>query len=441
MRGPFTLRRSSSWIRPRLDFKQICRDKEIHRLNELNRIVTSKIDVVVERYEEFRHLTNEIQSLEHERKTLAKNIDVRDKAVEVKERLSLLNEKLRVVEDELFSAAISLPNQTDPNSPIGGPEDNQEIERFGPDINLKNSVTDHVLLGKKLGILDFEAGAKVAGSQQYFLKNQGALLELALLQYSIKKCIDRGFSLMLPPDTAYTSIVKACGFSPRSSDGALPVYSIRKDEEPESSSGKALIGTAEIPIAGYYSDSIIDRLPIKIVGFSHCFRPEVGHHTAESRGLYRVHQFSKVELFTLTENSLISSQSIFDEIIDLQKDILSGIDLPCRILNMATGELGASAYRKYDIEAWFPFRKGWGELTSASNCTDFQSRRLAIRYRLAAGQPLAFPHTLNGTACAIPRVIQAILETHQDTHGNVKIPEALQPFMFDGSSLIKVNAK
>lgn len=403
-------------------------------------------DSIVQLYSRFKDLTSESQKLEAERNQLSKTVhptlENRETVKNFKKRLSVLHDQLRLTESHLIDAGLSLPNTSHQASPIGGPDQNAEICKFGPAIAAGKTVVDHLALGKSLDILDFEVGAKVAGSQQYFLKNQGALLEIALMQYAIKTCLASGFKLMLPPDMAYTSFVRACGFNPRNADAALPIYTVHQEEKDENAvmaSKRALVGTAEVPLAAYYSDRILDlqQLPIKIVGFGHCFRPEIGHHGSESRGLYRVHQFSKVEMFAITESSLESSERMFDEIVEVQKKILGELGVACRVLNMATEELGASAHYKYDMEAWFPAGQRWGELTSASNCTDFQSRRLAIRYRAGPGKPNLFPHSLNGTACAIPRVIQAILENHQSPCGTfIDIPPVLHPFMLDGSKRI-----
>lgn len=443
------LRAAFHAIRPLLDFKQITKNLPMHLENARWRNVPCKAERMASLYDQFRRLTADLQNLEAERNKLAKlnigchEVEMRQQAVELKAKASAIKTELGAIEDEMLKEALAIPNHTHPDSPRGGPECNEQIRSFGPTVDPLRTAVDHIELGKRLGILDFEAGARVAGAQQYFLKDQGALLELALIQYAINICLNRGFRLMFTPDMAYASFVQACGFNPRSGDTALPIYTVHQEEKDSSSADghrRALVGTAEVAIAAHYANQIIDlskeTLPIKVVAFSHCFRPEVGHHGAESRGLYRVHQFSKVEMFAITDDSILSSGQQFNEIIDVQKDILEGLGLSCRVLNMATEELGTSAYCKYDIEAWFPVGRRWGELTSASNCTDFQSRRLAIRTREGPGKPTRFPFTLNGTAAAIPRLIQAILENFQEEDGSVRIPETLHPFMLDGSERI-----
>lgn len=427
--------------RPQLDFKQMCREPEVHRANAASRNVAVPIDELVPLYRSFRELTAQAQALEGERNRLSRTGHggdlerVKESVLHLKSRLAEVHERIGAIEDRLYEIGVSVPNSTHPETPVGTAALNRELLRFGPPVDREAACLDHVELGRRLDILDFEAGAKVSGSQHYFLKNQGALLELALTQYAISVCLKHGFKLVLPPDTAYAGFVRACGFSPRAAGGALPIYTVQQEEKDAGGHAKkALVGTAEIPLAGYHADQVLDAsaLPLKTVALGHCFRPEVGHHGAESRGLYRVHQFSKVEMFALSRPE--HSQQQFDEIVRVQREILEGLGLSCRVLNMATEELGASAHCKYDIEAWFPGRKGWGELTSASNCTDFQTRRLWTRYREGPGRPLAHPHSLNGTACAVPRTIQAILENNQQPDGSVAIPQALRRFMLDSSS-------
>jgi seryl-tRNA synthetase len=437
----YFIRRSFS-LKPRLDYKRICKDYELHRVNAKERKMPCHIDTIKESYEEFCELISRIQNLERSRNELASNRDgarLKEEGIKLKEETASLRKRLTEIETILDEASMCLPNTTHPDSPFG--MENKVVELFGPAIDKTKGCIDHLELGKRLNIVDFEAGARVAGSHNYFLRNQGALLEFALIQYALKICLSHGFKLVLPPDMALAKYVPACGFSPRRKDAPLPIYSVFPDEDPDSTrmDRLALVGTAEIPLAAQCADQVLSAsdLPLKSVAVGHCFRPETGHHGLESRGLYRVHQFTKVEMFIVCPDDLKASQRHFDEIVQIQKEVLSGLGLSCRVLNMAREELGASAYSKFDIEAWFPGRKDFGEVTSASNCTDFQSRRLNLRYRTSADKRLLFPHTLNGTACAVPRVIQAIIENCQQSDGTIQIPQALHPFMLDDSKMIK----
>lgn len=432
---------------PSLDLKQMLLAKEDHMRNIVNRKMSVDFEKIEMLYRNYCNLTTLMNKQNRIRKELAArfaqdNAELRDtldtmgQVYEIKERLENTNTDLGAVTEKLNSELALLPNDTHPSVPIGGEGDSVEIERFGPHPVDGKCVNDHMALAKQLDIVDFESGANTSGSSFYFLKNQGVLLENALVQYVFRRAIKAGFRPIKPPDIVYGKFIKACGFLPRSEEtpNAIPAYTVSGDGPT-----RVLSATAEIPLAAYNSGRILEEweLPIKWVAFSHCFRPETGHHGSETRGLYRVHQFTKVELFILKDNGMKSSDSALQEILALQKSILNDLGLSCRILNMASAELGASAYQKYDIEAWFPARSRWGELTSSSNCTDYQSRRLMLRYRPKDRGPLQFAHTLNGTACAVPRIIQAILENNQQHDGSVAIPSVLHPYMLDGSTAIK----
>jgi seryl-tRNA synthetase len=259
----------------------------------------------------------------------------------------------------------------------------------------------------------------VSGSFFYFLKGDGALLELALINYAIATIAARGYRPHITPDLARPEILEAIGFNPRGEESQ--VYSVEGHD-------LALIGTAEITLGGMLSGEILDTasLPHRVGGYSHCFRTEAGAHGKESRGLYRVHQFSKVEMFAFAKPE--QSEEMHDEMLAIEREIFDGLEIPYRVMDIATGDLGAPAFRKFDLEAWMPSRNGFGEITSTSNCTDYQSRRLNIRYRDDENRP-QFVHTLNGTAIAVPRAIISILENHQQADGSIRIPEKLRPFM------------
>ena len=439
---PHRLWKRPLYLKPFLDLKRVVQAPESHRLNAKHRNMPCQIDAVLDLHHTFKELSRKLQLVEEERNRIAKKMDGKfiERAKELKNDATILADQLAKVESDLYENASEIPNSIHPETPLGDPTHNKLVKTFGPVIRPGRNIMDHVELGRRLDIIDFISGTNIAGSRQYFLKGKGALLELALIQFAIQTCIKHGFQFMITPDMAYNHIVKACGFNPRNADGALPIHSVHQ-EESENVQGathpkKALVGTAEIPLAGYFIDKLISAkmLPIRLVGLSHCFRPETGHHGAESRGLYRVHQFTKVEMFVLSNPE--QSQEEFDRTVSIQEEILEQLGLSCRVLNMASEELGSSAYNKYDIEGWFPGRDGWGELTSASNCTDFQTRRLGIRYRDGNSKNWIFPHTLNGTACAVPRIIQAIIENMQDSSGTIQLPSCLIQFMLDGSESI-----
>ncbi len=315
---------------------------------------------------------------------------------------------------------------THPEAPIGQTEDaNKTIRTWGEPRKFEFTPKDHVEIGKALDLIDFEAGAKVSGHGFYFLKNDAALLDLALQQFAMRKLISEGFTPVITPDLARNSILEGIGFNPRGNE--TQVYSIEQTD-------LSLVGTAEITLGGLHADEVLDaeQLPIKYVGLSHCFRTEAGAAGRASKGLYRVHQFTKVEMFAFTEGSLEISGALHRELLRIEEEIFQALGIPYRVLDICSGDLGGPAYRKYDLEAWMPGRgEGgeYGEVTSTSDCTDYQSRRLNIRYKPAGQKGTRFVHTLNGTAVALSRAILAIIENYQQADGTIEVPEALRPWM------------
>jgi seryl-tRNA synthetase len=341
-----------------------------------------------------------------------------------------LKEEVAAIEAELGEAQAALqdhlavlPNFVHPDSPVGGEEDYRVLREVGEPPRFDFAPLDHLCLGEKLDLFDFEAGAKVAGQKFYYLKNDAALLELSLQRYALDLATAEGFVPYVTPDLARSSVVDAMAFSPRGPE--TQIYSV-------ADAGLDLIGTAEITLGGLYLETLVDEseLPIRLAGISHCYRTEAGSAGRESKGLYRVHQFSKVEMFALTRPE--DSEAMHEEILAIEEKIFQGLEIPYRVIDVATGDLGAPAYRKFDIEAWMPGRGeagDYGEVTSASNCTDFQARRLRARFRRADTRRNELMHTLNGTAVAVTRTLIPLLENHQRADGSVAIPKALQPYM------------
>ncbi|CAA6667082.1 unnamed protein product [Spirodela intermedia] len=336
----------------------------------------------------------------------------------LKERLIALEEDLTHVTDNLQLEAQCIPNVTHPAVPIGGEENSFSFP-----------IKDHMQIGRELDLFDFDAAAEVSGSKFYYLKNEAVLLEMALVNWAISEVSKKGFTPLITPEIVRSSIVEKCGFQPRGKN--TQVYSIEGSDQ-------CLVGTSEISVGGIHMDSIVpdSSLPLKYVAYSHCFRTEAGAAGMASRGLYRVHQFSKVEMFILCRPE--DSNLFHEELIEIEEELFASLGLHFK-------GLGAPAYRKFDVEAWMPGLGRYGEISSASNCTDYQSRRLAIRYRPsssdqeaaasgkrgkgASAAPTQFVHTLNATACAVPRMILCLLENFQQEDGSVIIPEPLQPFM------------
>lgn len=348
---------------------------------------------------------------------------------------------------EMDGLAVQLPNITGPDTPIGN-----EAKLLGcindhpePVPSASDRVwRSHVHIGQELELLDFAAASTTSGWGWYYLTNEAALLELALVQYALSVARERGWKMVSPPSIVYSHIAAACGFRPRDQNGEQQVYALQQTEK-DKERGKpelSLAGTGEIPLAGMKANQVLEEeeLPLKVVGVSRCYRAEAGSRGMDTKGLYRVHEFTKVEMFAWTlpdepQAGVSHSKNVFAEMVEIQKDILEALGLHCRILEMPSTDLGASATRKQDIEAYFPSRRekddGWGEVTSASICTDYQARRLGTRVRTDKfGRKLEWPHTVNGTAMAIPRVLAALLENGWDEKEMcVRIPVVLQPWM------------
>ncbi len=351
----------------------------------------------------------------------------REQAIEVKKGLQQLSEQLAAGEAQVATLLASVPNLPLAEVPVGaGDSANVEVRTWGEKPTFSFTPKNHLEIGERLGILNFEAGSKVAGSQFYYLDNEGVLLELALIQFGLDLARREGFAPTMTPDLAKSRFYLGTGYLPRGDEAQT--YEIQGED-------LGLIATAEVTIAGRHADEVIpeSELPIKYAGVSHCFRREAGAYGKYSKGLYRVHQFSKLELFAYCTPE--ESAAMHAQILSLEEKIWQALGIPYRVLEMCTGDLGAIAARKYDLEAWMPGRADgvgeYGEITSTSNCTDYQARNLNIRVKRspANGGKTEYLHMLNGTAIAISRAIVAILENFQQADGSVVIPEALRPFM------------
>ena len=325
--------------------------------------------------------------------------------------------------DAVFQAkARTIPNYAHPDAPVGKEDKDSLAIRFHLEPKkFPFKPKDHVQLGEELDVLDFDSGAKVAGQKFYYIKNQLVILQMALERYAMDIVLKHGFTPFITPDIAKEEILQGIGFNPRGEESNI--YTLE-------GTGTCLVGTAEITLGGYYQNTILDKsdLPIRMTGLSHCFRREAGGAGQYSKGLYRVHQFSKLEMFIycLPEDS----DRFHQEILSIEEEIFSGLGLAYRVVDTATGDLGAPAYRKFDIEAWMPGRGDggeYGEVTSTSNCTDYQARSLNIRYRDDDGK-IRFVHMLNGTAVALSRAIVAIMENYQNEDGTISVPEVLVPY-------------
>jgi seryl-tRNA synthetase len=414
-----------------LDPKFIRDNIDAVKQNIANRKVEADPDRAVALYEERNSLIQELEALRGKRNENAAAMKAKPAPEEretliaegkrLKEQIPRIESELSAVEERLSVEIERIPNMAHPEAPVGGDDAaNKEIRVVGSPTTFDFQPRDHVELGQSLDLIDFETGTKVSGTKFYYLKNEAVFLEFALARYALDVVVRHGFTPTITPDIAKEEVVSGIGFNPRGEESNI--YTIEGE-------GTCLVGTAEITLGGYHADSILEAeaLPIRMAGFSHCFRREAGAAGQFSKGLYRVHQFSKVEMFVYCRPE--DSEALHKELLGIEEEIFTGLEVPFRVVDTATGDLGAPAYRKFDIEAWMPGRGDagdWGEVTSASNCTDFQARRLGVRFR--EGNERRYVHMLNGTAIAISRAIIAVLENHQQADGSIRIPKALQPY-------------
>lgn len=414
-----------------LDLRFIKENIDAVKTNIQDRYMTADVDGVVELYDKRNELIGSIDELRQQRNENAKRMkgnmpgEERQALIEegkqLKQNIAELEETLQAVEQDLFEKAKEIPNMAHPEAPKGKEEkDNLEIKRSSEPPVFSFQPKDHVDVGEALDIMDFETATKVSGTKFYYLKNKGVLLELALTRFALDKLAERGFTLTMTPDIAKTEIVEGIGFQPRGAESNI--YTLEGEDS-------CLVGTAEITLGGYFAGQIIDTdaLPVRMAGLSHCFRREAGAAGQYSKGLYRVHQFTKVEMFIFCRPE--DSEERHRELLEIEESIFTALEIPYRVVDTCTGDLGAPAYRKFDLEAWMPGRGEtgeWGEVTSTSNCTDYQARRLGIRFK--EDKKSRFVHMLNGTAVAISRGIIAILENFQEEDGSVRIPKALVPY-------------
>ncbi len=369
---------------------------------------------LLQKVDELRRQRNEISSKMGKGKP---DPDTLAEAKRVKSELAAEEPELTAIETELRDLLKQVPNVIFDDVPLGGEECSVEVTSWG---GQKSDGVDHLDYALSRDWVDFERGAKVAGAKFYYLKNGLALLENALLQYGLKKVLEHGFSFMTVPDMVSSKVLEGCGFNPRSSEQSDEYYIEGED--------LAMIATAEMPLTGYYMDEVLEEkdLPICVAGYSACFRKEAGAYGKHTRGLFRVHQFNKLEMyvFCLPEQS----KEMHEKIRAVEEDIWQELGIPYRVINIAAGDLGAPAAKKYDIEYWSPVDQKYRELTSCSNCTDFQARSLNIRVKRADGS-LEVVHTLNGTAVSLARTMVAVIENYAQKDGKLKVPEVLKPYL------------
>lgn len=417
-----------------LDMKFIRENAELVKQNCINRHVKIDIDELLRFDDERRTVIQELESLRAEKNKGSKGKPTPEeiqKMKELGEKVKELEAKQAEVEAQYREILMRVPNMTHPETPIGDENDFKVVSKNREPVDFSFAPKDHETLMINLGMIDFERGAKVTGSKFYFCKNDLVRLNQALINYALDIISKHGYELIETPDLAKNEVLYGTGYNPRGNE--TQIYSIENTD-------LSLIATAEITVGGYHKDEILDLTngPKKYVALSHCFRTEAGAYGRTSKGLYRIHQFSKVEMFIFCKPE--ESEKLHQELVEIEKEICDGLNFPYRVIDIPSGDLGGPAYRKYDLEAWM-ITKGengqqgnYGEVTSTSNCTDFQARRLNIRYKKEDGT-LAFVHTLNGTGLTTSRTPLAIVENYQNEDGSITVPEVLRKYM--GKDVIK----
>ena len=416
-----------------IDVRELKSRRDEILANIANRGMHVDIDAIIALQEQRSQLLQETEQLRARRNENASRMkakmdsDARAALIAegkaLKDEIASKESRLEEIETEYLTLAKTIPNYAHPEAPVGKLDtENLEIRTWGEPIKFDFPAKDHVQLGEQLDLIDFDTATRVSGPKFYYLKNEAVLLELALQRYAIDILAKHGFTLTITPDIAKEEILEGIGFNPRGQESNI--YTVE-------GTGTCLVGTAEITLGGYHANSILREqdLPIKMAGLSHCFRREAGGAGQYSKGLYRVHQFSKVEMFVFCLPT--QSEEMHRSLLAIEEQIFQGLEVPYRVVDTCTGDLGAPAYRKYDIEAWMPGRGetgDYGEVTSTSNCTDYQARRLNIRSKNEMGK-IQHVHLLNGTAIAVSRAIVAILENFQRSDGSIGMPKALVPYL------------
>jgi seryl-tRNA synthetase len=411
-----------------IDLKQLRESPDLFRSSQKVRGEdVSVIDQLLAADEERRNAISEFETLRAKQNTLSKSVgaangdeknSLLESAKQLAAQVKAADSKRAAAEEIANKLALSIANLIDPAAPVGGEADFKVIETVGKVRDFKAEgfePKDHVELGKILKAIDTERGAKVSGARSYYLTGNGALLELALVNYAISMAVKNGFIPMIPPVLVKPAAMEGTGFLGQAAEN---VYHLTQDE-------LYLVGTSEVPLAAFHMDEILEKLPIRYSGYSPCFRREAGSYGKDTRGIIRVHQFEKVEMFTFCKPE--DAQDEHKRLLAWEKEFFNSLEIPYRVIDVASADLGASAVRKFDIEAWVPTQGEYREVTSTSNCTQYQARRLNIRYKEdGVTKPVA---TLNGTLVAVPRTIVALLENHQQKDGSVKVPKALVPFL------------
>ncbi len=433
-----------------LDIKYILKNKELIKKSAQLKKIDLDIDYLVEVYKKRKELINKKELINQKRNALAKlgkrskpDAENIKKGKELKNKLTALEEEITKLDKLYFDLMAKVPLPPSEDTPVGDSEnDNIEVLKWGniPKFNFK--IRDHIELAEKLDLIDFARGVKVAGYRGYYIKNDLALLQLGLMHYALKKVAAKGYRPFIPPTIVRSFALFGSGYFSSSTynEDIDEIYKIaNKEKESDGkikTEEKFLIGTAEPSLLAYYADEILNErdLPLRLSGFSPCYRSEIGSYGRDTKGLYRVHEFMKVEMVSITPADVETSDRIQEEMISIAREMHEELNLPYRQLQICTGDLSVGKRRQYDLEVWLPSRNAYGETGSASNFLDWQSRRLNVRYKTKAGEK-KYVYMLNSTALPTPRITIAILENYQQADGSIKVPEVLQIYV--GKKVIK----
>jgi seryl-tRNA synthetase len=436
------------------DIKQVREKLEEYKEAAKNKNIDLDFDKLLSLDEERRDLTTKIDELRAKRNEIAKSNkgakpspEQIEEGKKVKNEIQKLEDDYKLLDNDYLSLMVNVPTITSKDTPIGKDDsENVEVFRSGEPTIFEFEPKSHIEIAKNLDLFDLGRGTKVSGYRGYYVKNEAVSLQMALMMFALEKLISKGFMPMIPPTLVKEFVLFGSGyFAGKSYNPEIDeIYKIANEEieadGKRNKEDKFLVGTAEPSLLAYYANEVLDesQLPIKVCGFSQCYRSEIGSYGKDTKGLYRVHEFMKVEQVCLTENDFEKSNAVHEEILEISKELHADLGLPYRVLQICTGDMSAGKYRMFDLEAWMPSRNGWGETGSASNFGEWQSRRLNVKYKSKEGEK-KFVHMLNNTALPSVRPMIAILENFQQADGSVVIPEVLRKFMPGGLELIKPN--
>jgi len=428
-----------------LDIKFILQNQNLLKKVIKNKKIELNLDELINVYQSKNELKLKLEKLQFHRNQITENLtkaskEEKDNLIsegkKIKEEINSLEIKIKPLVEKFNQLMLQVPNIYSDDTPVGESEkDNKEIFRWGTIPKFKFKAKDHLELAKSLDLIDFDRGVKVSGFRGYFLKNEAVLMQLGLVWHAIKKMQKHGFQLMIPPTLVREFALIGSGFFPFSKE---EVYKIGNPHQLSEKNKEEifLAGTAELPLLAYYADQVINEnnLPIKLCGFSPCYRSEIGSYGKDTKGIYRIHEFVKVEQLVICKSDLKESNNWLEKMRKISEEMLQELNLPYRVVAMCTADMGAGKYKMYDLETYMPSRNGYGETHSDSNLTDWQARRLNIKYKTKTGET-KFVYTLNNTVIASPRILIAILENYQKADGSVEVPKILQPYV--GKKVIK----